>query len=79
MTPEQLIELAKSYGPIGALAAVIAASWRQRTADKPQEHDTALDKLRADMMAEFKDLGGKLGDLRDRVSRIDGSIGKDGK
>lgn len=67
MTPEQLIELGKSYGPIGALIAVVVASWRQRTPDTHHDED-AIEKLRDQINA-----------LRDRVSRIEGAIGKDAK
>lgn len=68
MTPDQFLELAKSYGPVGALVAVIVASWRQRTPDTlGQDHD------------EIERLREAIGNLRDRVSRIEGAMGKDGK
>jgi hypothetical protein len=61
--------------------AFVVAAWIKRTPDHSQDdhNSTAMDKLRADMMSEFKDLGRQIGDVRDRVSRIEGAIGKDGR
>lgn len=66
MTPEILLELSKTWGPVGALILVVISAWRQRTPDShgTSDHDE-IEKLRE-----------AIGNLRDRVSRIEGAMGK---
>lgn len=85
MTPEQWIELGKSFGPMGIVAYLLVTAYLKREPDHPSDHeDTALEKLRAeiragfaDMKSDLKDTRSEVSDVRDRVSRIEGAMGKD--
>lgn len=80
MTPDQLVDVGKAWGPLGIIAWLMLQAWARRVPDSMSEHETtAIDKLRTDLMEEFKDLRTQMGDVRDRVSRIEGAIGKGNK
>jgi hypothetical protein len=77
MSPEALDVLLKAGLPTGVAAILVIAAYFRRTPDRGPEHEeTSIDKLRADLMRELGSVHDKLGDVRDRVSRIEGAIGR---
>ena len=80
MNLEELTEIGKSWGPLGVIAWLMLQAYLRRSPDAAPEHEAgAIDHLRTDLMAEMKELLKQIGDLRDRVARIEGALSRHDK
>lgn len=87
MNPQEYLELAKAWGPLGAVLVVIGQAFLRRTPNVVDQEEAAIEnlrkdvmrefeKLRKDMAAEFEKMRDGMGTVRDRVSRLEGKAEK---